>query len=750
MAGIYNKTFKKRPTIALAPDAIVRINGSVEVMICPSCRGTIFLSEYITSISTSLATNGTVGTANFSVSMPRHGHESKYMIRKGRLYGLSLMDEVEIFIKGRFQKGNGDSNKYYKVFWGLITNIQESYSDGFLNLGISCESILKWLQLMKTNEHPAAVSYTNSETRVADFATAAWSSKSFANLNPYEIIVTLMKATYRNIVLPDALDTERLNLSAGAGSFDPPVFFPEDIALMEYWNKRFEKLTNSLKIFGVRKEDIKEIQDTATASIGSDSSQKPSVATNNLTPFRVLYDSSKLADFRPYFKREDASSKTNYSANSYKSNLEIINEVKLFTGFEFYLDTNGDIVFKPPFWNLDTKRNAVFVLKDNDILSYDFSEDANQIVTRLDVTGSIFYDVSVNSDLVPRATFTDWNLARQHGIKEEVIAAKFLTNKEMCFFHAISEMDRINANRYSGTVTILGRPEVRLGYPIYIESRDIFGYVDNISHNFTFGGTFTTQIEISAIRKRYKLPNRILVATDKNNSIEAFPSLKEAKQSNYVLKSSSNLYRAASRNYKTNRSTAYEEIDSFSSEGLKIINSLNESKKKGDTEVYLSVLENYIPVSDGEGYELIGNYENGKRFYLTPNYKLETKKILNDNKKEELNNPNKPEEKRSSGSIYDSQIPFKDTADFFKSNPQVANDFSNINPDSNSTPLIPDETNTLGDDIISDFSKTSAFFASQLSPKNDGGKGCSCSNPVNSFKIKNQNNKKTMGDFSKR
>lgn len=733
MAGLYSKTYRKKSTVSLAPDAIVRINGSVEVKICNTCNGTIFLSEYITNISSSLATNGTVGTASFTISMPKHGHESKYMIRKGRVYGLSLMDEVEIFIKGRFQKTNDNKNVYYKVFWGLIVNIQESYSDGFLNLSISCESILKWLQLMKTNEHPAAVFYTNSQSKAFDYGVAAWASKIFADMNPYEIVVSLLQATYRNIVLPDALDTERLNLSAAIGNFEPPLFFPEDIDLMEYWNRRFETLTQSLKIFGAKKENIiKSVNKTISGDNANDTT-KNKVATDSLTPFKVFYDNTQLADFRPFFKRDDARANPSYSASSYKSNLEIINEVKLYTGFEFYLDTNGDIIFKPPFWNLDTKRNPIFVLKDNDILSYDFSDDANQVVTRVDVTGEIFYEDKTNSDLSPRATFTDWSLARQYGIVEELIPARFAQSESMCFFHAISELDRINSNKYTGSVTIVGRPEIRLGYPVYIESRDLFGYVDNISHNFTFGGTYTTQIELTAIRKRYKLPNRILVASNKNKDLTPFPSLQQSRQASFVL----NGFFDSNRRYKTNRNTAYEEKDAFSKEGLDISIALNDAKRKGDADKYLNILEKYIPVSDSEGYELIGNYENGKRFYLTSKYTLEVKNFYNKLEKDSKSIPRTPDNTKNEYKNYVLA-------------PEFANDPNYTNPDVNSTAAIPDETNTLDENIISNFSKTTAFYASQLSPKDDGGKGCSCSMPESSFKIKREITKKTMDNLNKR
>lgn len=748
MGDIYSQTFKKKPTISLAPDAIVKVNGLVEVQICSYCKGTIFLSEYITNVSTSLATNGTVGTANFTISMPRHGHESKYMIRKGRVYGIKLMDEIEIYIKGRFNQGSDRDSVYYKVFWGFIVNIQESYSDGFLNLSVGCESILKWLQIMKTNENPSAVFFSDSSSgKYADFAATRFASKSYANFNPYEIIVSLCVATYRNIVTPSALDTESINQSTEVSRNDSRIVSPEEEELIRYWAERFSKIADKLKLFGVKQKDIEKIAEKTTSPVNPNSSIKKSVSSDPFKPFAVNYDNTQLMDFRPFLTRDDAKAQIEYSASSYKSNLEIANEVKLHTGFEFYLDTNGDIIFKPPFWNLNTFQNPVFVLYDEDILSYDFSEDANQVITRVDVTGEIFFDDQTSSDQKPRATFTDWSLARQFGIKEELIVARYYQKPEMCFYHAISELDRINANRYSGSVTVIGRPELRLGYPVYIVSRDLFGYVENISHNFSFGGSFTTQIELSAIRKRHKADNRILTpikntastnTSSANNTSDPLAKQVLTKdQQNYQSQAPDASTRKA--NYKTNRNVKYQEISAGSKEGLAILAKINDAKKRGNAMDYLTALEEYIPVSDEDGFELVGTYENGRRFKLTSDYKLR----LKDSSTKTFNQ--KPVVDNNNNSDYNGAGIEK----ILKPKIEVANDPSTSNPDLNYTPRQQDVGASLEEDYIGDFSKTTYVLASQLSPKDDAGKGCSCSqaSDANKVKVDNTNSKKTMVDL---
>jgi hypothetical protein len=62
---------------------------------------------------------------------------------------------------------------------------------------------------------------------------------------------------------------------------------------------------------------------------------------------------------------------------------------------------------------------------------------------------------------------------------------------------------KYDANRFTGNVTIPGRPEMRLGFPVYIESLDCFYYVTSISHSYSPGSSFTTSLGLRAKRERF-------------------------------------------------------------------------------------------------------------------------------------------------------------------------------------------------------------------------------------------------------
>jgi hypothetical protein len=69
-------------------------------------------------------------------------------------------------------------------------------------------------------------------------------------------------------------------------------------------------------------------------------------------------------------------------------------------------------------------------------------------------------------------------------------------------FWAKAELVKQNALIRQGTITIIGRPELKLGYPVYVPSRDAFYYVKGIENRFTFGGTFTTTLTLCAERAK--------------------------------------------------------------------------------------------------------------------------------------------------------------------------------------------------------------------------------------------------------
>jgi len=656
----YRGTHKQKKVTKLAPDAVIRINGEMSVEICPSCNTKIDITKYVTSLTTSLANNTTIGNAQFNIAMPRHGDNGIYMVRGGKVHGINLMDEVEIFMKARFLSSD-NTYKYHKVFWGVVVNIGESYGSGEQGIAVNCESMLKWLQLMKTNEHPSIMALADTKEKI-DLKTLFWSGKSYANKNPYQIIYSLVNVTMLNMVIPSVLDTEKFTIDVGNEKISKRVAvgkgsFPaaKDLDLLKKWENKFASIKSSLKMFGTTEESFIDINDSNQAERKTTTNPAMAASASKNSPIQINYNTRALMDFRPFIKPNEANTEIDLVSNSYKNNLEIASEVKVYTGFEFYLDTTGDIIFKPPFWNLDTSENEVFRIKDEDIINWDFRDSEESVVTRIEVTGAHSQTVNIDSYLVPRGIFTNYNLARHFGMRTEQISMKYFTTPNMCYYHAISEMDRINANKYKGSVTIVGRPEIRLGLPVYIESRDIFGYVENVNHNFTFGGPFTTSLQLSAIRKKYLGEDSMSDGHDLSKVDDSYraynykgdpaillykgeddtefidrvrlnnPDLAKKIESAAAKKATEQTKKASDStlvkkggSLKTNRAGVYEEVKLSHPNAQKLLAKLDIAKSTNNRDTYLDFLEQAIPVSDEDGYELIGIYENGRSLYLDP------------------------------------------------------------------------------------------------------------------------------------
>jgi hypothetical protein len=75
-------------------------------------------------------------------------------------------------------------------------------------------------------------------------------------------------------------------------------------------------------------------------------------------------------------------------------------------------------------------------------------------------------------------------------------------NTKAYFAYAVSELNKMNKRWRTYTCTIPFRPELRLGFPIYVPHLDIYAYLENISWNYTRGGQCTMTLGTTSVRWR--------------------------------------------------------------------------------------------------------------------------------------------------------------------------------------------------------------------------------------------------------
>jgi hypothetical protein len=196
--------------------------------------------------------------------------------------------------------------------------------------------------------------------------------------------------------------------------------------------------------------------------------------------------------------------------STYESKLGVSRQVTEITGFEFYQDVDGDFVFKPPFYNLDTSSSRVYRIEDIDIISISFSEKEPE-VTYMTIKGSQGKNIEygVDNEWGHKGQYIDYRLVAKFGWRPGDFEAAYFNDSKSMFFASVNRMDIINAPSNSASVTIPMRPEIRAGYPVYIPYLDCFYYCNSFAHSFSVGGTCTTSMELIAKRSKFYAPGKV-------------------------------------------------------------------------------------------------------------------------------------------------------------------------------------------------------------------------------------------------
>lgn len=486
-----------RPTIATAPDAIVYINGEQEVIGCPQCSRSFNLNKYITSIQMDLSVESSPGSANISLSIPRHTIDDFYF--DGNAVVTTMM-EVEIYAKGYYLVEG--LPQYYPIFWGIVTEVSDNYSGGEHTVSIHCADILKWWEICKLNINSAFTSSSGQQGRNLV-------GNVFASTNPYDIIFSLASQSFGDILVGTGSMNAVVRETQQQQTFDSALS-----DMMLYWEKRFSRMRSNLVLYGANgvavrgdklfQEYSKQKGVTDTSHFAS-SSVRDAIGGDN-GQFVLDPTSEKVAAFKTVVSNAGA---IGIWQSEYQTKLELANAAKEAIGFEFYMDVTGDLVFKPPFYNLDVLGNKpISWVQDIDIIDWDFSESESEVVTQLTMQGNYrgTTDYGTGAEITPVSTATDYHLLRKYGWRTHPYNSEFLNDPQLIFLHGLDVLDRINSKRHRGSVTIPMRPELRLGFPIYIAPKDQIWYISGISHSIAFGGRATTTLTLTAKRSKFIAP----------------------------------------------------------------------------------------------------------------------------------------------------------------------------------------------------------------------------------------------------
>jgi hypothetical protein len=508
-----------------APDALVYINGETDIIGCVRCKRKFDLSKYITSIQTNLDIDSVPGSLTIQLSIPRHALDDFYF---DGVPLISPMMEVEVFGKGYFLLEG--IPQYYPMFWGIVTEVGDAYSGGEHTVTISCADILKWWEICRMNINAA---FTAPSPQLGK----SIHGNVLFGTNPYDVIFTLAQMSFGDIMLA----TGSLN-SLRKENEQKQTFNASMGDIMAYWTSRFSKIRSNLLLYGIQGVAVRG----DTLNTRYPNGQARGVANFVASAIRESSGPNSQVTFDPAGDevtafRASIDVNIEFWQNDYQTKLEIAHACKEAIGFEFYMDVTGDIVFKPPFYNLDILSNKpVSWIQDIDVISWDFTESDAEVVTHLTLQGSYAgnVDVGMPAEVTPITSVTDYHLLRKYGWRPHTYNSEFMGNDlKQLFQHGLDVLDRINSRRHTANVTIPFRPELRMGFPIYIASKDQMWYIRAISHNVQFGGQATTTLSLTARREKFKAPKGIstLKLKDKGKPAISTGSTKEISANGAII-----------------------------------------------------------------------------------------------------------------------------------------------------------------------------------------------------------------------
>jgi len=553
-----------RRVVKYTPDALIYLNGDIAIPGCPKCNGRIDIQRFVKSISVEAGTNAGAASGTAQLSVPVVFGEQ--IFREGKSLIQPAM-EVHVYMRGYFpvqgqfahldtaaavglsgiSKENFDrfaTYPYYHVFHGVITQVSWDYSDGFYTASINFASMLHFWQYHNIIQNAATIAV---KPEGGNYQQNVWGN-IYTNMHPYAIIYDL----YRSIIgAPGGVEHatgQVTNLDATITTRDGQNRSVFSMMQM-YWEERFRTSIQNLRMYGVNGRLYNSVQQ---AYIGRRNSTKLSkliqhnqhldldALSNVKDPFSQtafsLAKSIGLASggldltFAPTLGQEGNPSSPEEplsfnmteiyaftlnptSANlqdfesTYQTKLDIANEVCQATGFEFYQDVDGDLVFKPPFYNMNTRSSRVYRLEDIDIISASFSEKEPEATWCTVKSGVITGLAQMHEDYVGnRGTFVDWRLVAKYGWRPANLTVSYSSSPKMLFLIAQSRLDILNIDIHSASVSIPLRPELRPGYPVYIPFVDSYYYVTALSHQFVFGGQCSTSLTLTARRAKFFAP----------------------------------------------------------------------------------------------------------------------------------------------------------------------------------------------------------------------------------------------------
>jgi len=565
-----SQTAQERTIVKTAPDLVVYLEGLpylLNYFINDPSSGRQYtlvnFNDYVTNFQASYDTDNLIPTCSFSLQVPNY---QKYLFQMpGGNNLIQSMMQVQVFAKGYFFASDG-STVLRRVFKGVVSHIGYNDTGKMLEIGVQCRGILHFMELMQVDLSPAAQSSSNYQQ--------VPTQTQLAYLNPYLMLLDMfVRATSTEGFYTNSLNGGVSNLNLNNGTATVPGDLPSgkvnqgafaqaiQAGYIAKWQSILNNIRNDVHIYGLQYKDSPtttgRTQDSSSKGtedrvLLSDQAKQELSKTevDQLQDFLYVTDTTGNNPFpaiRQYTPDQSVSNVQLFNP-TYVNRLEEIRHILRVLTYEGYQDINGKIIFKPPLYNLDVtyigtetsttptqtggpstpqnslteiyENNNPFVIQLDEIISEQETEDQAAIrMTRMTVLDNWSTSIQMkgHQELLTVVEYIDVGKLQKFGLREQPSAqcGFFAGDKFGLFGYAASEVARANRGYRTYSCTIPLRPELKLGFPVFIPHRDMYGYLKSVSINYNTGGTATMTLMLDTLRRRPLIPT---LHTDQNGA----------------------------------------------------------------------------------------------------------------------------------------------------------------------------------------------------------------------------------------
>jgi hypothetical protein len=534
-----SQTVQERTIVKTAPDIIVYFEGLpylINRFISDQKTGNSFtlvnFNDHVAGFNAGYDTDLMVPSASINIQVPNYLRYLYQMPGGNNL--IATMMQVQVYAKGYYMSSQGDT-VYRRVFKGVVSHIGYNDNGKTLEISIQCFGSLYMLELMQINLNPSVNMAVHSASQLTTWETI------LGDHNPYRVIADAFVYGLQS----DGFQLDSLFQSSPNETHN---MFADSVqrGYIAKWQAILFNMAKDVHVYGAIYKDNPQVKGTNPTAKVSPVKGKPDKDTQSaaLTRFAPVSEAedvadntfySKIAGYHPF----STITSLNLTNNNIVNRLELIRRMVTMIGFEGYQDIDGKIIIKPPLYNLDvlnlgvrTKQTSTlpplgssnsqqnpltqiypesnpFVIQLDEILTEQETEDQAAIRrTRTVVCGALdpkLVQVDLQTAIKFTSEYIDVSKLQKFGLREEqayMIPWLGIGDKEALFATAI--MDTVRANRAyrTYTFTIPMRPELKLGFPVFIPHKDMYAYIKSISIQYATGSSATMTVTCDSVRRR--------------------------------------------------------------------------------------------------------------------------------------------------------------------------------------------------------------------------------------------------------